>query len=1693
MSDFGGKRSWRRALIAAVVAATGALGLLGVPAHEAFAAPSTTRVSVTNAGAQSSGGANDAPAISSDGRYVAFASLSTNLVPGDTNAVSDVFVRDSVGGTTTRVSVSGAGAQSNGISDQPAISGDGRYIAFRSSASNLVASDTNGHYDVFVRDIVAGTTTRVSVSTSGTEGNDDSAQPALSADGRYVVFQSFANNLIAADLRGKADIFLRDQTQNTTERVSLSYNDGSPAGQSLWPSVSADGRFVAYSSTAFNITLNSFTSVGEIYVRDRVSNTNLAMSIGTDNKPGDLESRKPRISSDGTTVVWRSLATNLVGGDTNGKADIFVRNVTGGPISRIKGVAGAQANGDSDEPTIDATGRMIAFRSAATNLVPGDTNGVDDTVVVDRQQATLVRANLSSAGAQATALSMHAAISATGQKVAFRTTAKLVPADTNTLFDIYVRDLDTLPNPDLRTTMTATPNPATAGHNVTHAVAVTNNGTAATTATTLTVPVPANAGFVSATATGGACTFAGGTVTCPLGALGIGASASAHVVLTGASVGSLDVTATANAPQADLNPADNRATTNANVTLPDLVVTAAVAADPVDPADNVVATAVVTNSGLVAATGSTLSLAVPSGVTVVDANVGGTPCASGSNVVCTLGTLAPSASATATVTLSSPEQTVVLPFSAAAGDPDLNPADNSASTSAVVGRPDLTVALSQSANPVPFGADVTYTADVTNNGTADATAPHVTLTRPSGTQSQSAGGPGSCTVSTTGADCQLGVIAIGQTATATYVVKNVGGGTTSTTATATPTGQTDGNAADNSVTLFTTLLASSAPDLGVSLQLGPDPSPLADPLTATVTITNTGSAPAGTSTARMAHPANATITAAVLDNATPCTLSGTGAVCRFGTVAVGVVRTATLTLHPTSEGTVTAVATGSTAGNDQNAANDTASAAVVVGAPDLVPSLTPTPSTVLLGSTSDVQVQVSNAGTASALDARVHVPLPAGAALISSSGTGCSESAGAVDCDFGALSVGASAVAHLVLQPAARGQLTVNATASLGGGQADRNSSNDTAGTQITTIAPDLALGLSTGAAGVALGGTITYTASVTNNGDASGSGAVVTLPLPGTATFTSGSSSNGACTSDAVTVTCPLGDVNPSASIVATIVVTPQDRGPHSTTAAVSSATPDAQPADNSASASEMVTAPDDAISITNADNYVTVGLTVKYTVRVVNNGNDPSLNTVVTLPAPSGATITLTTVTGGAANGTCSGTDPAVCNLGTISTGTTRVITVTMQANAEQFLAISAHVDTSPGVDDTAVDNDATSLIKATTVSETADQTWQTNGKVDDIVKVGPTIYMTGEFTSMRPPRVAVGVGEVARLHGGSVDLSTGNLGTWNPQFDDDVTTMVLSPNGQTIYIGGYFHHVGTTVRNHAAAFNATTGALLAWNPNLDAPVHSLAISQDGAFLYAGGSFQNVNGVTRPWAAKISAATGLLVPAFAPAISYPEFPSLTRVRAVAVSLDGASIYLGGVFSLVNGQTHQSVVKVDAVTGAPDGSWDPDMMKKINKNTSQVYVIVPTADKIFLCGDFYSLGGLASSNLAAVDPGNGHLNTTWWNETDGAVNVCAVSGTRLYVGGHFDWVGGKNADIAHPNPGQPLTGVIRHHLASFSLAPVGAPVGGETTLWQPDANTPTGVYALTIVPGYVLTGGDFTKTGHYLPQQGYAQFPGNP
>ncbi len=365
----------------------------------------TERVSVDSGGVQ--GGAKSLyPAISADGRYVAFQSDASTLVVGDMNATSDIFVHDRRSGTTERVSVDSGGAEGNGLSYYAAISVDGRYVAFDSSATNLVAGDTNAFTDVFVHDRQSGATERVSVDSGGAEGNDGSGGfLSISADGRYVVFGSYATNLVGGDTNGLFDLFVHDRQIGVTERVSVDSAGAEGNGLSFYPSISADGRHVAFASIASNLVGGDTNASYDAFVHDRQSGTTERVSVDSSGAQGDFDSFYPVISADGRHVAFPSYTTNLVGGDTNGAPDVFVHDRQSGATERVSVDSdGAQGNSGSYEPSISADGRYVAFHGLATNLVGGDTNGVSDVFVRDRGAGIGTKycpANANSTGAPA--------------------------------------------------------------------------------------------------------------------------------------------------------------------------------------------------------------------------------------------------------------------------------------------------------------------------------------------------------------------------------------------------------------------------------------------------------------------------------------------------------------------------------------------------------------------------------------------------------------------------------------------------------------------------------------------------------------------------------------------------------------------------------------------------------------------------------------------------------------------------------------------------------------------------------------------------------------------------------------------------------------------------------------------------------------------------------------------------------------------------------------------------------------------------------------------------------------------------------------------------------------------------------------------------------------------------------------------
>jgi Tol biopolymer transport system component len=405
---------------------------------------SIERVSVASDGTQGNGQSIYA-ALSVDSRFVAFRSAATNLVDGDNNGAIDIFVRDRQAGQTTRVSVSSNGSLGNAFSFNSSLSGDGRFVAFSSFAGNLVAGDTNETWDVFMRDRQAGQTTRVSVSSSGTQAAADgvSLPPVLSTDGRYVAFNSSNAKLVPGDSNGVGDVFVHDRQSRQTTRVSVSSSGSQGNGWSGSPAISADGRFVAFTSAAKNLVSGDTNGAWDVFVYDRQTGQTRRVSVSSSGTQGNGYSVDPAISADGRFVAFASLASNLVAGDRNNAWDIFVHDRQTGQTTRVSTASdGTQANRASTRVTISADGQLIAFSSLATNLVEGDTNKSEDIFVHDWQTGQTIRVSVATDGSQGNGSSSFPVLSADGQFIAFSSSANnLVANDTNNAWDVFLVEI----------------------------------------------------------------------------------------------------------------------------------------------------------------------------------------------------------------------------------------------------------------------------------------------------------------------------------------------------------------------------------------------------------------------------------------------------------------------------------------------------------------------------------------------------------------------------------------------------------------------------------------------------------------------------------------------------------------------------------------------------------------------------------------------------------------------------------------------------------------------------------------------------------------------------------------------------------------------------------------------------------------------------------------------------------------------------------------------------------------------------------------------------------------------------------------------------------------------------------------------------------------------------------------------------
>lgn len=407
--------------------------------NEIQSAELVQRVSLSRIGVQ---GDSDSfrPSISANGQLVVFLSTAENLVEGDSNGLQDVFLFDRRANRILRITAGFDGSEPDGPSSDAKISSDGRYVAFVSEASNLIPGDNNGYADVFLYEVESGEIRLVSVAEDGVQGDDRSLQPSISGDGRFVAFVSLADNLHEGDSNGVSDVYLFDRDKEQLEPISVD-DDGAQANHhSKHAAVSGDGRYVAYQSMATNLVDVDGDQMWDIYVRDRQKGHTELISRNLEGRAGSLDSQRPSLSADGRYVVFESWADDLVVDDHNYFSDVFVMDRQTGEIE-LASVAtdGQQADDVNGGAVISADGRYVTFSSMAGNLVENDDNQMFDVYLRDLHKGRTQLISISVDGQAGGGTSISPALTAAGTYIVFDSGAEdLVLNDTNRRIDVFV-------------------------------------------------------------------------------------------------------------------------------------------------------------------------------------------------------------------------------------------------------------------------------------------------------------------------------------------------------------------------------------------------------------------------------------------------------------------------------------------------------------------------------------------------------------------------------------------------------------------------------------------------------------------------------------------------------------------------------------------------------------------------------------------------------------------------------------------------------------------------------------------------------------------------------------------------------------------------------------------------------------------------------------------------------------------------------------------------------------------------------------------------------------------------------------------------------------------------------------------------------------------------------------------------------
>lgn len=381
------------------------------------------------------------PAISGDGRVVAFYSFATNLDPQDRDSIPDIYVKDLRTGNIVLASIAKSGAKSDGPSYEVSISRDGSLVGFSSSATNLHPNDLDSTSDVYMKALSHGAVRLVSTSAQGAKGNDGSYGPSLAANGSRVAFHSIATNLHPRDKDDISDVFVKNLKTGELMLASNSDSGGKGRGYSYSPALSGDGTIVVFHSFATNLDPADGDELADVYAKNLRTRDLILVSTSDLGQKGNGDSYLPSVSRDGMLVAFHSTATNLDPSDSDPGEDVYVKDLSTGAISLIStSDTGLKGNGYSYEPAISADGHRVAFYSSATNLDRGDRDKTYDLYVKNLITGDISLMSTSDEDVKGNGASLLPSLSDDGSRIVFWSVAtNLDPGDQDQLPDVYVR------------------------------------------------------------------------------------------------------------------------------------------------------------------------------------------------------------------------------------------------------------------------------------------------------------------------------------------------------------------------------------------------------------------------------------------------------------------------------------------------------------------------------------------------------------------------------------------------------------------------------------------------------------------------------------------------------------------------------------------------------------------------------------------------------------------------------------------------------------------------------------------------------------------------------------------------------------------------------------------------------------------------------------------------------------------------------------------------------------------------------------------------------------------------------------------------------------------------------------------------------------------------------------------------------